>query len=215
MTGTWTAKEILEALIKTHLDSITFANLVEFECPTWEDGKYTRRADLLTIMVNGGPAPWTTTGTADKRLDGSIHGHVPSGYRVAFEIKVSRADFNVDVKDRWKHSPIKQIAHEMYFVAPTGLVAKGRWGSYDDLPYGCGLIELHRDPRKRWLGTPRLTTVKPSVVHMTPETPLWFTNALAHRTLYGRATGGRNAIERRKVRIDKQGLLHLPEVPAA
>lgn len=207
----WTAKEVLEALVRTYLDAITFANLVEFECPTFEEGRYMRRADLLTIMINGGQAPWTTTGAADKGPNSTRNGYVPGGYRVAFEIKVSRADFNVDVKQQWKHSPIRQVVNEFFFVAPEGLIKPSDYGHFDDLPYGVGLIELYRDPRKRWAGTPRLKITKPAVVKLHPETPLWFTYALAHRTLYGRASGGLNAIERNKVRIDKQGLLQPPE----
>lgn len=192
----WTAKTILEALIRTWLDQFTFANLTEFECPTFEDGKYNRRADLLTIMCNGGKCPWTATGALDKNLRGEVVGHVPGGYRVAFEIKILRSDLRADLRQKWKHSPISQVVNEFYFVAPEGLIKPDSRGWFgEELPFGAGLIEAYRDTRKRWLGMPRPRVAKPAHPTLHPETPLWFTNYLAHRTLYGRASGGTLALK--------------------
>ena len=59
--------------------------------------------------------------------------------RVAYEIKLSRADFirelrNID-KARW---PI-YFANQFYYVAPLGVIPK------DKIPSPCGLIELEKD----------------------------------------------------------------------
>lgn len=193
----WTAEEILTALIKAHLAPITFANLVEFEMPTDEAAKYSRRIDLLTICVNGGKLPWTAAGNLDRYGNGQISGHVPGGYRIAFEIKTSLADFQREQRDPYKQDPVHRIVNEFYYVMPQGTLRQHKYG-FDGIPHRDGLIEVYRDPRTRWKGTPRLTVSKRALMLMHPETPLWFTNYLAHRTLYGNASGGELAVKRRR-----------------
>lgn len=56
--------------------------------------------------------------------------------RVAVEIKVSRADFNREIRDPSKREAFEKICHTFWFCAPEGVVP------VDKVPVGCGLIEI-------------------------------------------------------------------------
>jgi len=59
--------------------------------------------------------------------------------RVAYEIKVSRADFLKEIKSPKKREWAEEISHQFYFVAPQGLIKK------EEVPQGCGLLEVIDD----------------------------------------------------------------------
>lgn len=62
--------------------------------------------------------------------------------RVAYEVKVSRADFMNEIKDHTKRQPAIEISNEFYFVTLPGLVA------VNEIPDICGLIEAQADGLK-------------------------------------------------------------------
>lgn len=57
------------------------------------------------------------------------------GYSIAFEIKVTRADFGHEIDQPLKRSAFFEQSNEFYFVTPQGLV------SPDEIPENCGLME--------------------------------------------------------------------------
>lgn len=57
------------------------------------------------------------------------------GYSIAFEIKVTRADFGHEIDQPQKRSAFFHQSNEFYFVTPQGLV------SPDEVPENCGLLE--------------------------------------------------------------------------
>lgn len=82
---------------------------------------------------------------------------------LAIEVKVSRSDFLQDVRRPEKQAAWRETAHRHAYAAPKGLIAK------DEVPDGCGLIELERD---QW--SPNIVTVhwtKKAPYTPTPTTP--------------------------------------------
>ena len=57
-------------------------------------------------------------------------------HRVAYEIKVSRADFARELADPSKRSQAMKASNEFFFVAPAGIIRA------DEVPESCGLIEV-------------------------------------------------------------------------
>ena len=215
--GTWTARDVAEALVKNYLDGGTTANLFEFELPADEaddDGArttYYRRADLLTIFCGGvsDKMPFVRQRETNPRSQVWFR-YLPWGWRTAFEIKVSRGDFRADAKQRWKHTPIRRCVNEMFFVYPRGLISIGPEWDYHNkdeqlLPTGTGAIEVYRDERARWKGALRAQIIRSPVVSMNLETPREFVDQLVRRTLYGRSTSGVYSLRSKNV-IDWKGI---------
>lgn len=105
------AKDVLYALVR-HIESKAngdqFTYIPEFNTP---EG---RRLDLLVI------ANWAS------------HDYV----RTAYEIKVTKSDFNSEMKDGSKTDSMLHCANFSYFVVPKGLV------KVEEVPVNCGLIEV-------------------------------------------------------------------------
>ena len=59
--------------------------------------------------------------------------------RIAYEIKVSRADFLKELKTPEKRAWAIEISHQFYFVAPAGII------KLEEIPAGCGLLEVIDD----------------------------------------------------------------------
>lgn len=57
--------------------------------------------------------------------------------RIAYEVKVSRSDFLNEVKKPWKREAGMELANKFVYVTPPGLITK------DEVPEGCGLMEVH------------------------------------------------------------------------
>jgi len=55
--------------------------------------------------------------------------------RIAYEIKISRADFLKELKSPDKRQWALEMSNQFYFVAPQGIIKN------DELPDGCGLLE--------------------------------------------------------------------------
>ena len=222
VTGKWTAADVAEALVRNYLDALTCANMFEFELPAEaeDEGKLTnwyRRADLLSIFCGGvsDKSPFLRERPSTPRSQSWLR-TLPYGWRTAFEIKVSRADFRVDARQRYKHTPILRVVNEMFFAYPRGLVRIAEEPDYhnkdeDLLPYGAGAIEVWRDERKRWAGALRARIVRTPTINFQPETTREFVDQLVRRTLYGRATSGTWSLTlRSKSLINFRGELLVP-----
>jgi hypothetical protein len=79
-----------------------------------------------------------TGGRMGRRIDFYAMNVWPSnGYhRVAYEIKLSRADYTNEINDPTKREFAEKVANECYFVTPPGLVRP------DELPEWWGLYEV-------------------------------------------------------------------------
>ena len=77
------------------------------------------------------------TGYSSQRIDFFAMNVWPSKkfWRVAYEVKVSRADFKNEMEDPNKRKASEALANECFFVTPAGLV------KIDEIPEGWGLIE--------------------------------------------------------------------------
>jgi hypothetical protein len=76
---------------------------------------------------------------AEKRIDFWAIEAIPSKRfrRVAYEIKVSRADFLAELRQPRKRARALLLSNEFYFITPPGLVKDA------ELPPECGLVEVH------------------------------------------------------------------------
>ena len=84
------------------------------------------------------------TGYGDKweqRIDAFALNCYPShGMKsIAYEIKVSRADFLRELKQPEKRRGAMEVSNEFYFAAPPGMITK------EELPADCGLVETNGD----------------------------------------------------------------------
>lgn len=87
--------------------------------------------------------------------------------RIAYEIKVSRADFAKELSDPRKREYPESVSNECYFATPPGLVM------VDEVPEGWGLIEVVKGG----------TRVKKRAMQRTPDhMPIGFVAAIARRT---------------------------------
>lgn len=78
---------------------------------------------------------------------------------IAYEIKVSRADFKRDVAKPDKQRGARLYANEFYYVAPAGILTK------EDVPLWAGLIEIDYPGEEPYLPTLRPQSVpRPRVV---------------------------------------------------
>lgn len=80
----------------------------------------------------------------ERRIDYfAIHCHPSRQHRrLAFEIKISRADFRRELKQPGKRRLALMYSNEFYFVAPDGVIPES------ELPPECGLIIA--DPAAHW-----------------------------------------------------------------
>lgn len=111
-------------------------------------------ADIqLALRRRYGPFPHTTmqewalifefpvgTGFAPQRIDAfaiRCWGH--DYERLAFEIKVSRGDFQREIKLKTKRKAALAYSNNFYFITPKGLIAP------KEIPIECGLMEVSDD----------------------------------------------------------------------
>lgn len=89
------------------------------------------------------------------------------GYRaVAYEVKVSRADFKREMEHPDKRAICEKVAHDCYFATPAGLIKP------EELPVGWGLMEVNGSAMKIVRVAPQRPTV---------EWPMPFMLAIARR----------------------------------
>lgn len=77
----------------------------------------------------------------EQRIDLWTMEMVPSKkhWRVAYELKVSRADWLKEKKDPLKRRGARLLSNQFYYVTPPGLITP------DEIPIDCGLLE-HQEP---------------------------------------------------------------------
>ena len=75
---------------------------------------------------------------AEQRIDAWAMNLMPSNHfvRYAYEVKVSRADYLVEMKKPWKRKHALLVSNHFYFATPKGLIQPA------ELPAECGLIEI-------------------------------------------------------------------------
>lgn len=115
------AKKIREALVdKRHSESEgEWINLVEFHY-----------IDLFSFHLWG---DWPDAKQAART--GMPQGRV-FHKRVAYEIKVTRADFRSEMRKPEKRAGAMALSHQFFFATPPGLVKR------DEIPADCGLVEV-------------------------------------------------------------------------
>jgi len=100
-----------------------------------------------------------------------IHPHPSKMFRRSYEIKVSREDFQRELRKPNKRRPALRLSNEYYFAAPPGIIKR------EDVPIECGLVEVDPTAKSRY------TTIVPAPWRDT-EPPTWrFVAALARRVL--------------------------------
>jgi hypothetical protein len=85
---------------------------------------------------------------------------------IAYEIKVSRADFAHELQEPDKRKGAEGFSTECYFATPAGLVR------VDEVPEGWGLVEVNGDGLRR---------VKMAAQRAMPPLPYWFVASIARR----------------------------------
>jgi len=101
------------------------------------------RSDREWVLIEELPSG---VGFIDRRIDLFAINCWPSKrlVRIAHEIKISVSDFKKEISQPNKRAPFVRFANEFYFVTPAGLLAK----YYDQIPVGCGLMEIIDDKPK-------------------------------------------------------------------
>lgn len=86
-----------------------------------------------------------TGGRMGRRIDFYAMNVWPSNsyHRVAYEIKLTRADFANEINDPTKREFAEKVANECYFVAPAGMIQP------DELPEWWGLYEVVKNGLRR------------------------------------------------------------------
>lgn len=73
--------------------------------------------------------------------------------RIAVEVKVSRQDLKAELAAPHKRAPFVAVAHRFYFACPAGLMRP------EEVPEGCGLIEVHPGGCRTAVAAPKLDPV--------------------------------------------------------
>ena len=64
--------------------------------------------------------------------------------RIAYEIKVSKSDFNLEMRNPSKRRPWLALSNRFYFVTPKGLLKP------EEVPADSGLIEIWEPSEQEW-----------------------------------------------------------------
>ena len=123
----WTEGLVLRCLTETRHRSYTWVMLPQFRL---YDGGRTMDLFAISCGEQGG-----------------------NGYRVGYEIKVSKSDFRSELKKPEKYLETMRYCDEFYYVAPEGVIDPHQ------LPPRAGLIEVRQDDRQQWLGRWRAKTI--------------------------------------------------------
>jgi hypothetical protein len=122
--------------------------------------------------------------SADQRLDAWTMNTWPSRKHicVAYEIKVSRADFRHEIAQPRKRELALRFSHQFFFATPAGLV------QVSELPPECGLVEVDEDGKVR--------VVRDAPVRAMEQLPAGFVASLGrHAARSGRSSREVNAMD--------------------
>jgi hypothetical protein len=127
-------------------------------------------------------------------IDGYAIGAWPSAHnkRIAYEVKISRQDFQNELKKPLKRRPAIYFSNEYYFVAPKGMIRA------EEVPPDCGLIEFTEESAHK---NDRLITKVPAPFRESIR-PTWNFTAALLRRLHERAEVALREIERNKPKDD-------------
>lgn len=116
-------------------------------------------AEVLSLLergLHGSRAEWLffrelKLGTgrrngSQQRLDAFALNTLPhtAMKRVCYEVKLSRADFLLEMRHPLKRRVGMRYSNEFYFVTPAGMVTQG------EIPPECGLVEVGRANLEEW-----------------------------------------------------------------
>lgn len=104
---------------------------------------------ILNVLKRRHPLPeWifipelsTTTGGPKRIIDAyAMNCWRMNGYlRIAYEIKLTRADFKKEIEQPTKREPAMRLSNQFYFVCPPDVIWPG------EVPVNCGLIYVNGD----------------------------------------------------------------------
>ena len=115
---------------------------------------------------------------AEQRIDAWAIALWPSAdfNRVAYEVKISRSDFLVEIKKPQKRRRAMMFSNQFYFATPIGLLKES------EIPPECGLVEVQPDGR---------VSTRIPAPHRDTLPPTWmFMAAIIRRVKDGRAELG-------------------------
>lgn len=137
-----TAKDIIPLLRKRHQDT-------NWEAPRWVFFEELRvgtgfRLDKHDIKM-GGDGRWQKVLKGGYHPEQRIDAWAMSTWKsdefqsIAYEIKVSRADFLREIEHPEKRATAMAFSNRFFFVAPDGLIKP------DEVPFECGLLVAKND----------------------------------------------------------------------
>jgi len=121
-----------------------------------DDWTTTSLLDTLELALHASKTEWMFLrelrvgtghrGHALQRLDAFALNCLPYQQmrRICYEIKMSRADFKLEMKNPLKKKVGMRYSNEFYFVTPGGLLTQ------DEVPVECGLVEIGRATSDEW-----------------------------------------------------------------
>lgn len=129
-----TSRQVLDA-VRTRHSAVEWIFLEEVRASTgWGS---------VTYDGNGRYRTGRGEKAVEQRLDAWALQLWSPGAILAYEVKVSRADYLREVKDPEKRLFAELVSSEFYFATPVRLIRP------HELPAGCGLIEVYEDGRVR------------------------------------------------------------------
>src|SRR5690606_1336612 len=122
-----TAAEVLAVLQRHYREP--WATFAELRVGTgWGKPRtvYPRDTKGNYILTKSGNRKRKTVHDVDTTLDFfALHTWPSKKFRrIAFEVKVTRADYKNEIKKPWKREPGLAVSNEFYFVTPPGLLKK-------------------------------------------------------------------------------------------
>jgi hypothetical protein len=123
----YSSRDIIRALRKRH------------PFPEWIFAEEVRLGTGFTTSYHVQGSPRAISG--EGRIDALVMNTYPYKrfIRIAYEIKISRADFLSEMKNPYKREGAEMFANACYFAAPAGLIKP------DELPEPWGLVEINGD----------------------------------------------------------------------
>lgn len=118
-------------------------SLRKFHLPTDDAREW---AFFSELRVGTGYKMIRTGFNPEQRIDAWAINLFPSKkhLRVAYEVKISRADFKHELVNPEKRKTALRLSNQFYFAAPVGLV------SVEEIPEECGLVEVKENGRLKW-----------------------------------------------------------------
>lgn len=127
-----------------------------------------------TAARRGAETDWTPLDVNERRIDAWAM-HVRKQHCVAYEVKVTRADFLRELEDPTKRAAAMLLSNEFFFATPPGLI------SPDELPEDCGLMEASIVKRNGFTAGTRTRTIVQAPWREIDDLPWSFLASIALR----------------------------------